>query len=582
MVDPIGTTSTAPTYSYSRNRRDNASQAGAPISADTVNISLEGLKAQKYSPFQTGEEDVAKARESPWLLPTMGTHSERTLKNGHTEIMEIEGGKLTVREYDGDRLVKSVDGTMVEGLTVLDTTYYDKKGEATQTIHSELTRLDDKNGWSGANMSRSVTWFEDGRTVRTLSDEMTLRTRNIGTSSIKVGDNQFSRMTDEVDGDSDKLLRSLTYENHNLSYHADIQEFYDNKQLSRSVIIDQSGEFTQESNRSEEKVDDMEGLTTRELYHDTELTLVINDYDRDGRLLREATVSDQQEDGSGGKDGKQYQTADITWYKDGEKIKHGNGSFRLEETPMHKLAKRPGVLDLLGLSAEAYLTPEAKDADYLLGTTMAESSAAAEFFLEGTAHGAAKGQYSSASQMAKYGKLQQPFDVDWTTELYEEGELVMRKQDSQQARSSTGQSVDDRLPFRLAGALSDGDRPAVLQQSEHTTEIFENGETVAMESQKTREFLQPDDHGPDTLMTLADYDRLDETDGQDGLNVVYKGDIDTADPDSRAALRAMGKEVDQTMDDFYETYRNVRGPYAPYGKASKFWFKGFDGEYQGL
>lgn len=575
MVDPISNTTMAPTYSY-KNRGDSAGPTAAPVSVDKVNISLEGLEAQKFSPFSTGEEDAAKARKSPWMLPTMGTHSERTLKNGHTEIMKIEDGKLTVREYDGDRLVKSVDGTIVEGQAVLDTTYYDKSGKATQTIHSELTRLEEKNGWSGASMTRSVTWFEDGRTVRTLSDEMILRTHNEGAEGMKVGGNEFSRMTNKIDGDSDKLLQSLTHEDHNLSYHADIQEFYDNKQLSRSVVIDQSGEFKQESNRNEEKVGDMEGMTTRELHHDAELTLVINDYDRDGRLLREATVSDQQEDGVGSEDGKQYQTADITWYKDGKKVKHGNGSFQLKETATHQLAKRPGVLDLLGLTAEEYLTPEAKDADYLLGTNLAESSAAAEFFLEGTARGAAKGQYGSASHMAEYGKLEQPFDVDWTTELYEEGEMVMRKQDSQHARSSTGLSEDDRLPFRLAGALSDGDRPAVLKRSEHTTEIFENGKTVAMESQKTREFLQPDDHGPDTLMTLADYDRLDETDGEDGLNVVYKGDIDAADPDSRAALRAMGTEIDQTMDDFYETYRNVRGPYVPYGKASSFWFKGFD------
>jgi hypothetical protein len=81
---------------------------------------------------------------------------------------------------------------------------------------------------------------------------------------------------------------------------------------------------------------------------------------------------------------------------------------------------------------------------------------------------------------------------------------------------------------------------------------------VAKESQVTREFLQPDEHGPDTLMTLAGYHRLND-DGKDGLNVFYKGGIAEADPDPRAALRSMGAELDLTMDGVYEMYSDVRG-----------------------
>jgi hypothetical protein len=569
----------AQTYSVSTNREDGGSQDATPVSRDKVTISPEALDAldalkESYSPFPTGEEDAAKARESPWLLPNMGTHSERTLKNGHTEIMTIEDGKLTVREYDGDRLVKSVDGIMGDHRAVLDTTFYDETGQVSQTIHAELAQLKDKSDWSGAAMTRSVTWFEDGKAVRTLGDEMLLRTRNTGKAfSMSASGNDFRRMTGRVDGDADGLLRNLTNEKHNLSYHADIQEFYDNGQLSRSVVIDQSGEFEQKSNRNEDEVDGMPGMTTAERYHDAHLSVVSNDYDRAGNLLREATIADGQEDGEGPSDGRQYQTADISWYKNGELVKHGSGSFQLEESMGHGVSKRPGILDLLGLTAEEYLTEEAQDASELLGRKLSESSASPEFFLEGAGRAAARKQYSSASNMAEWGVLEQPFDVDWTTELYEDGELVMRKQDSQKGTAVSGREVDDRLPFRPVAALSDGDRPSILESSKHSTEIFEDGSVVAMESQETREILQPDDHDPDTLLTLADYDRLNE-DGKDGINVVYQGDISKGDPDSRAAMRSMGEEYDLAMDDLYDTYRRVRGPYNATNKESDFWLKG--------
>ncbi|WP_338668014.1 hypothetical protein [Pseudodesulfovibrio methanolicus] len=553
-------------YSVNRDRADSTGKTGSSTSLDVVSISDEARRKARAEVADSvglgGQETTGKSGDSPWGLSyglSGSNHSERTLKNGHTEIIDVDGETLTVREYDGDKLVKSVDGTMADGRAVLDTSYYDKNGKVSQTIHAEMARLETKNGWSGAVMNRSVTWFKNGQIERTLGDEMFLRTKNPAGGTISLSGNDLSRMTGKMGNDTDSLVRALTVESHNLSYHADIQEFYDNKQLSKSLVIDQAGEFVQQSNRNAaEYVDGQGPMSTRELYHDAQLSVVSQEFDRDGNLLFEGTVTDESENGTGGKDGKQYQTVDVSWYKEGELVKHGSGSFRLDEFDGQGLMKRPSVLELLGMSADEYLTPEPQSAPELLGKKLAESSSAPEFFIEGIGRSAAKGQYSFAADMAEYGHRNKPFAVDWTTELYEDGEMVMRKQDSQRARNAPNRGVDDRLPFRTGGGLTEGDRPAVLQSSSHTTEIFENGKTVAKESQETREFLQPDEHGPDTLMTLVDYDRLNNS-GPDGANVFYKGGIDEADPDPRAALRSLGAEIDLTMDGVYEMYRNVRG-----------------------
>lgn len=581
MVDPISAASSAQSYIINRPRAD-AERANPSASMDVVAISDEARRKARAeianSVGQVDQETSVQSEESPWGLSyglPGSTHTERTLKNGHTEIIDVEGATLTVREYNGDKLVKSVDGTMADGRAVLDTNYYDKNGKVSQSIHAEMAKLETKSGWSGAVMNRSVTWFENGQTVRTLADEMFLRTKNSGGGAISLSGNDLSRMTGKLADDTDSLARTLTVETHNLNYHADIQEFYDNKQLSKSLIIDQAGEFVQQSNRHSMEVDGMGPMSSRELSHDTQLSVVSHEYDRDGNLLREATVTDASENGEDDEDGKQYQTVDVSWYKDGELVKHGNGSLLLEEFDGQGLMKRPGVLDLLGLSAEEYLTPEPQSASELLGTKLPESSSAPESFMEGIGRSAAKGQYGFAADMAEYGHRNQPFAVEWTTELYEDGEMVMRKQDSQRARNAPHRSVDDGLTFRPGGGLTEGDSPAVLESSSHTTEVIENGKTVARESLETREFLQPDENGPDTLMTLADYDRTND-DGDDGVNVVYKGGIGQADTDSRAALRGLGAELDLTMDGVYEMYRDVRGRGNLTDKASGFRFKGLN------
>ena len=306
------------------------------------------------------------------------------------------------------------------------------------------------------------------------------------------------------------------------------------------------------------KVGNMEPISTRELSHVSKLIINTSDYDEDGELLREASVSDVQKDGVGPRNGTQLQTADVSWYKDGELVKRSHGSFEVDESESCGLMHRPGILDLLGMKPEQYLTSEPQEAVELLGRMALDSSAEASFFIDGLGEGIAKGEYGTATATAKYGHKDRPYSADWTTELYEEGELVMRKQDSERAVDAPDRGIDDRLSFRTVGGLSDGDRPVVLEQTNHTVELLKDGETVAMESLEAKEILQPSEAGPDTLMTLANYDRLSD-DGMDGVNVFYHGGLDKADPDAHAAARSMGEEFDLTMDSVYEMYKSVRG-----------------------
>jgi antitoxin component YwqK of YwqJK toxin-antitoxin module len=545
-------------------RQESEYEVGSAPQLDVVSISEEAIQRFKAEFANAAmlsaseQEQAAEQKESPWKLPSGKNHAEHSLKNGHTEVIDIDGDRLEIREYDGDRLVKFVEGTMMNGRAIMDTSFYDESGKVSQTIHAELNELTGKNKWTGARMTRSVEWFKDGKSTRTLDDEMFLQTRNHDGQSAGLSVNTLNKMTDVRVDKSEDLVKFLTSEDHIVDYHATIQEFHENGRLAKNMIIEQSGKYTQESNRNMVKVGGMEPVSTRELSHASKLIINTSDYDEDGELLREASVSDVQKDSVGQLKGTQLQTADISWYKDGELVKRGHGSFEVDESASCGLMHRPGILDLLGMKPEEYLTLDPQEAVELLGRKALESSAEASFFIDGLGEGIAKGEYGTATATAEYGHKDRPYSADWTTELYEEGELVMRKKDSERAVDAPDRGVDDRLPFRTGGGLTDGEHPVVLEQADHTVELLRDGETTAMESMEAKEILQPSEAGPDTLMTLANYDRLND-DGKDGLNVFYKGGLDEADPDAHAAARSMGAEFDLTMDSVYEIYKSVRG-----------------------
>ncbi|MCJ2163592.1 MULTISPECIES: hypothetical protein [unclassified Pseudodesulfovibrio] len=565
MVQPLDAASfytLTDTESAKAVRRESETAAVSAPQSDVVTISEEAIQRFKAevanSVMLRASEQAAEQKESPWKLPSGKNHAEHSLKNGHTEVIDIDGDRLEIREYDGDRLVKSVEGTMIDGRATMDTTFYDESGQVSQTIHAELNELTGKNKWTGARMTRSVEWFKDGKSTRTLNDEMFLQSRSYDGQSAGLSVNTLNKMTDVRADNSEDLVKYLTSEDHIVDYHATIQEFHENGRLSKNMVIEQSGKYAQASNRHMVKVGGMEPLSTKELSHVSKLIINTSDYDEDGELLREASVSDVQKDGVGQDNGTQLQTADVSWYKGGELVKRSHGSFKVDESASCGLMHRPGILDLLGMKPEEYLTSEPQEAVELLGRKALDSSAEASFFIDGLAEGIAKGEYGTATATSKYGHKDRPYSADWTTELYEEGELVMRKKDSERAVDAPDRGIDDRLSFRTGGGLSDGDRPVVLEQTDHTVELLQDGETTAMESLEAKEILQPSEAGPDTLMTLADYDRL-SADGRDGLNVFYQGGLDEADPDAHAAARSMGEEFDLTMDSVYEMYKSVRG-----------------------
>ncbi|WP_419785102.1 hypothetical protein [Pseudodesulfovibrio sp.] len=505
------------------------------------------------------EEAQAANPRSRWWMSSGMQEGTFTLKNGNKQVVAIDGDKMEIMEYEGDRLVKSVKGTLYEGGASLDTEFYDKTGKLAQTIHTEIEELRGKNGWTSARMQRSVQWFDAGVLKGDMQDSMQLSSWNSAANGATTGKQLRSLLGDaaqKVSETVDEFNVDTTLEKHVANYYAEVRKLGENGRTVRQTSVEFKGKYTQFSNRSYDDNGSMAARTTDEIEHDTGLKMSIRDYDKDGNLVRDAVFNDEQKDNSKlSKDGKQQQSLAVSWYSGGELVKRSRGSMTQWETPEVSLRDRPSVLEALGLSSEEYLGENPQSAVELLAAGAGKSSSEADYFMEGIMRHAATGDYSDTEDIGKYG-IKGPYSVDWTDEIYSDGELVQRQRDSESARETTFLQRERAIMFRTARGLTENEAPRVLRETSHEHEEYEGGKVVNRQTTKARESIEQSTKHPDRVVTDATM-----TQGPQGKEVTTAfqvfGGVDVVDRDPRGASRGMGDELRITLDDFMDDVRDM-------------------------
>ncbi|QGY38618.1 hypothetical protein GM415_00140 [Pseudodesulfovibrio cashew] len=578
MVQPIDS-ATLQTASSPAIRAASPSDSSV-VDTDTVTISEEAQQKLRASfanqaMLQAAEDRAGQEEDggTAWKLSSGMKSGEYTLKNGNTQVVSIEDGKLSIEEFKDGRLVKSVKGSISDSGAVLDTEFYDKSGEVVQSVHTEILELRGRGGWSSASMRRDVQWFKDGRLTGDMRDEMLLDSWNSNGGADNVDREErinalLNRGVKAVSSDVGSLASQVTLEKHIATYHADIREYGDNQKVRRDIVLDHEGRYKQLSNRGQ-KVGDMEELTTRELEHDTKLSIEIRDYDEDGELVRSAALGDRQKDKADtSDDGKQDQSVEVSWYNEGELVRRGYGSMTLRETAHSGLASRPGLLETLGLSEAQYVSEEPQPAADLLNANLMESSAEPEFFMAGLRRHISAGDYSDAEGIADNGSPDKPYDISWTDELYSEGDLVMRKKDTQSARKADYLHHERALEFHTARGLTENDSPVVLRKTGHEVERYENGRVRSRQSAESRESMKMRLDEPDRLTTHSVFSN--EEDGQSSTTVITAdGGLAGADVDPDAAARGLANEAELTLHGLFETICEMSGEETPKGTSAR-------------
>ncbi|CCH48542.1 hypothetical protein [Pseudodesulfovibrio piezophilus] len=505
---------------------------------------------------ESNKKADAENSGSKWELSSGLKEGTFILKNGNEQTISIDGDSLEILEYNHGHLVKSITGSIAENGASFDTEYYDASGDLSQVIHTDIQELEGTQGWTQSSMERSVQWYDDGMLKGEMQDSMVLSTWN---SSIHSDDEAMTRIksllqkgTDKVVPDVEALSTALTHQKHIASYHAEIREFGSNSQLAREVTLDHEGRYKQLSNRSYNDVGNMEARSTRELEHNTNVSVTVKDYDSDGNLIRDAQFRDKQQDKADDKsDGKQEQAVSVAWYAKGELIKQSYGTMSLSETETAQLGGRPNILDSLGVSTEQYLGKEPQSAVDLMNTNFLRSSSEPELFVEGLNRHIGANDYSVAADISSSGSPNQPYSISWTDEIYRDGEMVMRQKDTQEAHESSFFQRERALYFEKGHALTENESPGVLRKTSHVREDFKDGNLTGRQSMSMRESIDVG-HGSDTLETHSVM-----VQGLEGQQVTTSITIDAGilelDTDADAAASGMASETELTLDAFRET-----------------------------
>ncbi|WP_027177863.1 hypothetical protein [Maridesulfovibrio bastinii] len=507
---------------------------------DLVVISGEALLMQKEQNRKPEQTDHS------WKSLFGYDEGEVKLDNGNRQVFSIQGSKLTIEEYDGDDLVRKVNGELTADGAILNTQIFNKNGKLTQEINTEFTGLSTGDN-SAAKVTRSAQWYDNGKLIRNMDDSMQLESKYRDPNKA-LSDSLVAYGTKKINGDFNELTQQNTTDYHSTNYRSHITE-YNNGTKSKEAHIEQKGHFVNETNRSGKKVGDLDPWSTHEVSQNSSLSIDILNYDNKGQLLRQASWNDSYSDSDAPDDGELRQSMDVMWYNDGKKVKHDHSSATVGETESSKLPKRPGILDILGFSNVEYSSKEeTQTAAGLLAEPLMDSSARAGFYTDNIKKHTAKNHYNTAFMVEDDTVSDRPYDMKWSSEIYKEGELVAKQEDSESARTNRGQRG---LQFWNGKGLTEDESPGTIKSASHTDSSFENGKMVNTASIVINEELKHNHDSPDTISTNV---HGSQTKGSETTEVNKKiqGGIENADTDLHAASKKINAAESIMLDDTYD------------------------------
>ncbi|MBI9111931.1 hypothetical protein [Maridesulfovibrio ferrireducens] len=517
---------------------------------DKVTISSEAI--EKYNTSSKTESTPADS----WKMLSGLDSGTTLLKNGNKQVVTIDGTKLEILEYDGDKLIRSVKGDITAEGAVLETEIYDDNGKLTQTINTSLKTMDGGKKGTSAKISRDIKWFENGEMTRQMSDHMRLHSEYIDPAEKGSTEKPLSRMITDLtkaqSSDLNKITERATKDTHTTKYFASIQEFA-NGNISRSVVINNNADFVNITNRSSKRVNGREKWTTGELSHSNGLSVTMQNYDSNGDLLRESSFNASNVNDKDTTDGKIEQKMSVSWYNKGDLVKKSSGSLSMEETPHKGLPSSATLLKTLGLEEKEYATPKTKTAIELLAVPLMESSSKAEFYNNSIADQINSGSFNSSENISKYGEDDRPYSISWENEIYKNGELAARQEDKESAIENFGQKD---IAFRTGGALSEDYSGPIMHRTSHVDESYENGSLKKQASIESYEYIQEVKKGSDKLLTRTNATQGTGYDKQH-VSELYEGGVTEHDVQANAASKAMSGEVGLTLEDSRSILRSL-------------------------
>ena len=319
----------------------------------------------------------------------------------------------------------------------------------------------------------------------------------------------------------------------------------------KEVHIKQKGDFVNQTNREFVKKNGMDGKTTRELGQNSSLRIDTTNYGLDGEVLRQAHWDESFSDSTASTGGILKQGMDVSWYNDGELIKEEHSSTKVEETRSSKLSKRPNMLEVLGISEGDYTSGKTpKSASQIMAAPLMDSSARSSFFIDNIKQHASKGDYKTASMVEKDNVDDRPYDMQWSSKTYKDGEMVAKQEDREKALKNP---LKHGLEFWTGHGLTESDVPEIIKSSSHTDTNYENGQEKNSAAIRISEMANLNHNGPDDITTSVHGTQKNGSQSTD-VHKIVDGRIEAADTDLHAASKRISKLEGQMLEDTLNSF----------------------------
>ncbi len=511
---------------------------------DQADISTEARQAWQAS--QSGQASSStKKTANTWEGLFNITSGTKHLKNGNKQVTTIQGAELLVLEYEGDKLVRKETGLLGSNSIIKDIEYYDESGDVAQAIHSELVGLEDGGLSSSATLKRSAQWYNNGTLTREYSDSMELEVGYRGLEDLEIKDEDVR--------DAEALASragKVTQENAATRFAASIKDYVDGN-LAQVATVTQDTSLELQTNRTGKKISDKEDWTVQALGGESGFSATVTNYDAKGKLLREASFDEEI-----GIDGEKTQRLSTTWYNNGELVKKSSGVFEGSVQDGMDLNAQL-FLDTLDLTPSEYATHTPGTAAELLTKNFQAASDAPEFYISDAEGTNGQGVFGSARNLESYQNVNDPYSLTWTEELYKDGKLAARQQDTEGARKN-----DDarKYHFALGAGLTEDESPRLLRESSHTDASYdENGRLAVSASIERHEEVEKDERGVYHLWTSSTGTQVSNG---ETLRVSKREEnpLATVDPEAKQASKGFAAAADLTLDDVRDMLNTLEEP----------------------
>lgn len=547
MTDPINSAGTAhqslaASLTASASRQTQIEAQAKPIATeDIAEISRQAREAWLASQEQKSAQNDTRT-SATWESLFNLSSGTKYLKNGNKQVTSIQGSELLVMEYEGDKLVRKETGLLTGNSVIKDVEYYDEAGELAQSIHSELVGIEDGGLSSSATLKRSANWYASGVLTREYSDSMELEVGYEGLQELEVEEGDLQ--------DISALAGKMTKDNVATRFAASIKDYVNGK-LAQAATVRQNTSLLLQTNRGGSGQGDEETESIQALCGESGFSATVSNYDTSGKLLREASFDEEITS-----DGEKTQRLSTTWYNNGETVKTSSGVYEGQVQNGNGLNAQL-LLDTLDLTPTQYATKTPQTAGELLTKTFQEAADAPEFYTADVDGTNGQGAFGSVRNLESYQNVMDPYSLTWTEELYKDGKLAARQQDTEGAIANPEAR---KIHFALGAGLTEDDSPRMLRKSSHTDESYdEHGDLAVSASIKRQEEVQKDERGIYHLLT-----RSTGTQVRNGetLTVAVREEkaLVAVDLESRKASGSFAAAAELTLDDVHDMLSTLEEP----------------------